>query len=69
MPDNSVSVRSARRILGSSADGKTDAEIEVMRDNLENTADILYTQMIEAGRNGLEMQRWLSHFRETGEWE
>jgi hypothetical protein len=47
----------------------TDAEVEKMRDDLERTADVLYTQMVEGGRNGLEMQRWLSHFRETGEGE
>jgi hypothetical protein len=64
-----VSIEECRRILGSSAESMTDADIEKMRDNLENTADVLYTQMVEAGRNGLEMQRWLSHFRQTGEWD
>ena len=38
-----------------------------MRDNLEHTADVLYTQMVEAGRNGWEDQRWLSHFRVLGQ--
>jgi hypothetical protein len=64
-----VSIEECRRILGSSAENMTDAEVEKMRDGLEQTADVLYTQMVEAGRNGLEMQRWLSHFRETGEGE
>ena len=69
MPDNPVSIEECRRILGDSAESMTDAEIEKMRGDLERTADVLYTQMVEAGRNGLEMQRWLSHFRETGEGE
>jgi hypothetical protein len=64
-----VSIEECRRILGSSAENMTDAEVEKMRDGLEQTADVLYRQMVEAGRNGLEMQRWLSHFRETGEGE
>ena len=68
MPDK-VSTEECRRILGTSAESMTDAEIEAMRDNLENTADVLYTQMVEAGRNGLEGQRWLSYFRETGKGE
>jgi hypothetical protein len=64
-----VSIEECRRLLGISAENMTDAEVEKMRDGLEQTADVLYTQMVEAGRNGLEMQRWLSHFRETAEGE
>ena len=67
MPISKIPIDECRRILGSSADGMTDTEIEAMRDNLERTADVLYTQMVEAGRNGLDAQRWLSYLRETGE--
>jgi hypothetical protein len=47
----------------------TDAEIETMRDELERTADVLFDQIVEGGRDGLEAARWDSHFRETGEGE
>jgi hypothetical protein len=53
-----VSIEECRRILGSSAESLTDAEVETMRDDLERTADVLYMQMTEAGRAGLEAQRW-----------
>jgi hypothetical protein len=69
MPISKIPIDECRRILGGSAYSMTDAEIEVMRDNLERTADALYTQMVEAGRNGLDAQRWLSHFRQTGDGE
>jgi hypothetical protein len=64
-----VSVDECRAILGASADTMTDAEIERMRDELERTADVLFDQMVEGGREGLEAARWDSHFRETGEGE
>jgi hypothetical protein len=49
-----VSVDECRAILGESADTMTDAEIETMRDELERTADVLFDQMVEGGREGLE---------------
>ena len=64
-----VSVDECRAILGASADTMTDAEIETMRDDLEHTADVLFDQMVEGGREGLEAARWDSHFRQTGEGE
>jgi hypothetical protein len=64
---NRVSIGECRAILGESADTMTDAEIEAMRDDLERTADVLFDQMVEGGREGLEAARWDSHFRETGE--
>jgi hypothetical protein len=69
MPKDIVSIEECRRILGSSAESLSDAEVETMRDDLERTADVLYTQMAEAGRNGLEAQRWMSYVRETGDIE
>jgi hypothetical protein len=64
-----VSVEECRRILGQSAEGMTDEQIEAMRADLERTADVLFDQMVEAGRDGLEAQRWISYIRETGEVE
>jgi hypothetical protein len=64
-----VGVDECRAILGESADTMTDGEIETMRDELERTADVLFDQMVEGGREGLEAARWDTHFRETGEGE
>jgi hypothetical protein len=62
-----ASVAECRAILGASADTMTDEEIETMRNELELTANVLFDQMVEGGREGLEAARWDSHFRETGE--
>jgi hypothetical protein len=64
-----VSTEECRRILGVSANGMTDAEVETMRDELERTADMLFNQIAEGGREGLYEARRDSHFRETGEGE
>ncbi len=61
-----VSIEECRRILGDSAESMTDAEVEGCATTRAHRRS-LYTQMVEAGRNGLEAQRWLSYFRETGE--
>ena len=66
---NRVSVDECRAILGASADTMTDADIETMRDELERTADVLFDQIVEGGREGLYSARWDSHFRVTGEGE
>jgi hypothetical protein len=64
-----VDIEECRAILGESADGMTDAEVETMRDELERTADVLFDQMVAGGREGLYVARRDSHFRETGEGE
>jgi hypothetical protein len=64
-----VGVGECRTILGTSAVGLTDAEVETMRDELERTADVLFDQMVAGGREGLYIARRDSHFRETGEGE
>jgi hypothetical protein len=64
-----VSIEECRRILGSSADSMTDAEVEAIRDDLERTGDTLYTQMTEAVRADIDAVRWFSHFQQTGEGE
>ena len=61
-----ISVGECRAILGASAEGLTDTEIETMRDEFERTADVLYAQMVEEGRDGLDAARWDTHFRMTG---
>jgi hypothetical protein len=66
---NSVSVTECRAILGSEANGSTDEEIETIRDGLERTADVLFAQMVEEGRSGLDAARWDTHFRLTGKGE
>ena len=64
-----VSIAECRRILGESAEGMTDQQVEGMRAELERTADVMFDAMIEAGKNGLEAARWISYARETGEVE
>ena len=61
-----VSIEECRRILGASADGLTDTEIQAMRDDLVRTADAVFTQMTE---EKLDLVRWHSHFQRTGEYE
>lgn len=64
-----VSIDECRRILGSSADGMTDADIEAMRDNLDRVAKELFTQFTEAANTDAEGLRWMIHAHETGEYE
>jgi hypothetical protein len=68
-----VSIAECRRILGNSADGMADAEIEAMRDDLERTANVLYDQMAEEvaqqGMQGIQRIHWAAYFQQTGEGE
>lgn len=65
-----VSIAECRRMLGSSADGMTDIEIEVMRDDLERTANLLFDQMREeVATHGIQRIHWDAYFQQTGEGE
>ena len=45
MPNNTVSVEKCRELLGASADGKTDEEIEKLRDQLGVLANEMYDSL------------------------
>lgn len=66
---NRVGIEECRKILGSTAETMTDAEIEALRDDLERTAEMLFDEMAEQGQDGLSAARWDTHFRLTGEAE
>jgi hypothetical protein len=61
-----VSISELRSILGPSAESMADAEVEAMRAEYERMAEVLFDQMMEDGRDGLEEARWDTHFRLTG---
>jgi len=61
-----VSIEECRQILGVSANGMTDAEIQAMRNELERTAEAVFTQMT---KEELDTVRWDAHFQRTGEFE
>jgi hypothetical protein len=58
-----------REILGCSALGLTDQQIDDLRDELHCLANVLYEQIVKTGREGLEAARWSTHLRLTGEGE
>ena len=66
---NKMSIEECRKILGASADALKDAQIEALRDDYERIADVLFDQIVEQGREGLEAARWDTHFRLTGDGE
>jgi hypothetical protein len=64
-----MNVEECRRILGASAEGKTDAEIISDRDQMEFLARAVFDQFTDEMKRDPESMRWALYARETGETE
>lgn len=64
-----LSVSQCRELLGAEATGKSDAQIESMRDSLAFLANGLYDQLQADWKANPESVRWLAHAHDTGETE
>lgn len=62
-------VERVREILGSQADGKSDAEIQRLAEGLDAAASRFYDDIQAAWKRDPESVRWLIHAHETGETE
>jgi hypothetical protein len=61
----SISIEEIRRILGSGAEGKTDEQLEQMRDGLEDVARDMYDHLVKQSQ-AVERLRWSGHAHENG---
>jgi len=59
-----LTVAECRAFLGESAAGKSDAELEELRDDLERVADSIYTDLT---RQQAERVRWAAYAQENPE--
>ena len=65
----SRSIEECRRILGTLAEGMTDAEVAAERDHTELLAHAIFDQFAEERKRDPERMRWLLHAHNTGEAE
>jgi len=64
-----LSIERCRELLGPEAEGKTDEQLEALRDRLEDAAGRYYDAIQEAWKRDPESVRWAVHAHETGEVE
>lgn len=58
-----------RTLLGAEAEGKSDEQLEQLRNSLEAAAGTFHDEIQAAWKRDPESVRWLVHAHETGEYE
>jgi hypothetical protein len=64
-----VSIERIRELLGPTANGATDEQLEQLREGLTSVASHLFDDIREKWKEDPEIVRWLSYAAETGEIE
>jgi len=64
-----ISVEQIRELLGAEAEGKSDEQLETLRDRLESAVGKYYDDVQDAWKRDPEAVRWLVHVHQTGEHE
>lgn len=67
MATNHLSVQECRTLLGGSAAGHSDEQIERLRDSLECLAEHMYDEIVRQAREAPESVRWLAYGFENPE--
>lgn len=64
--ESQLSVEECRRILGASAENKTDAQIASDRDHMESLAHVMFDVFTSEMKRDPDAMRWLLYADETG---
>ena len=67
--DMAISIERIRELLGPEAEGKSDEQLEALRDRLQFAVGRYYDAIQEAWKRDPDAVRWLVHAHQTGEYE
>lgn len=62
-----IPIERVRALLGPGAEGKTDAQLQHLAEDLGNAASAFYDEVQSAWKHDPESVRWLVHTQRTGE--